>query len=166
MKSNQLQKLWAYNEWANRRILVAAAQLSHTQFTEPAASSFGSLRTTLVHIYGAEWVWRQRCLEHVSPSNLPDENDFPDLESLRSAWETEMQRMTAFLDQIMQLDPESPIVYQNTKGLQMSSPFWQILYHLVNHGTQFRSEAGMLLTAWGYSPGDMDMILFFRQNLI
>ena len=35
---------------------------------------------------------------------------------------------------------------------------WQMLLHLLNHGTQHRSEAALLLTQVGRSPGDLDLI--------
>ena len=38
--------------------------------------------------------------------------------------------------------------------------FWQALAHVVNHGTQHRSEAAALLTAAGRSPGELDMIVY------
>ena len=44
-------------------------------------------------------------------------------------------------------------------------PMWQLLAHVINHGTQHRSEAAALLTAEGRSPGDLDMV-FFAEELV
>ncbi len=37
---------------------------------------------------------------------------------------------------------------------------WQMLAHVINHGTQHRSEAAALLTDAGRSPGEIDMIFY------
>jgi uncharacterized damage-inducible protein DinB len=164
MRKDEFQILWSYNVWANRRILSAVASISPAQFISPVASSFGSLRATLVHIYGAELVWGKRCLEGISPTGLPAENDFSDLESLRVAWEAEMEHLNAYLHTLDPSASDISVTYKNTKGIPFTTPLWQIIVHLVNHGTQFRSEAGMILSAWGFSPGDMDLILYLREN--
>ncbi|HJP27606.1 MAG TPA: DinB family protein [Dehalococcoidia bacterium] len=37
-------------------------------------------------------------------------------------------------------------------------PLWELMLHVVNYGTQHRSEVEMMLTKFGHSPGDMDIL--------
>jgi uncharacterized damage-inducible protein DinB len=164
MQKDEVIALFHYNQWANLRILESAALCTPLQFTQSVACSFGSLRGTLAHTYSAEWVWRNRILNGISPSTLIDERSFPDLSTLRQAWDNEMRTMLGFLAALSPEKFAEGIKYRSTKGEEFVTPLWQILAHLVNHGTQFRSEAGMLLSAWGYSPGDLDMIFYFRRK--
>jgi uncharacterized damage-inducible protein DinB len=43
-------------------------------------------------------------------------------------------------------------------------PVWQMLIHVLNHGTQHRAEAAALLTAEGRSPGELDLIDFAQEH--
>ncbi len=164
VKKSDVLTLFEYNYWATRLILKAAAGLSSQQFTAPARLSFGSLRGTLVHTYGTEHLWRLRCQERNSPSSLVTEAEFPDLASLRQAWEQEESAMRAYLATLSDDDLQRSIHYTNTRGVPYETVLWQILAHVVNHGTQFRSEAGVALTEFGHSPGDVDFIFFIRQG--
>ncbi len=164
MIKTEILTLFEYNYWATRLIVQAAAGLSPEQFLAPVRLSFGSVRGTLVHVYGTEHLWRLRCQEGTSPSSLPAEASFPDLAALRQAWEEEEQQMRSFLASLADGDLQRPVRYTTTRGVPYENLLWQILAHVVNHGTQFRSEAGVALTEFGHSPGDVDFIFFIRQE--
>src|SRR5215475_13864133 len=75
MTPEEMRTLYDYNAWANDRQMRAASKLTADQFIKPLGSSFGSVRDTLAHIYGAEWLWLER-FQGRSPSSLPDAAKF------------------------------------------------------------------------------------------
>ncbi len=162
MDKNDLTILYNYNYWANGRILAAAKRVSPAQYTSPAGLSHGSLRDTLVHTLGVEILWRQRLQEGLSPASLLSAEEAPTLDLLIRRWQTEEQAMHAYLDSLPEQDLKKTIRYKLTKGIQYEDLLWKYLAHVVNHGTQTRSEAAIALTAYGQSPGDIDMINYFR----
>jgi uncharacterized damage-inducible protein DinB len=165
MNQSDILTLYDYNYWATARVLNAAAQLTPDQFTAPAGSSHGSVRGALVHTLGAEMVWRLRCAEGISVSALPAETDYPTVESLREHWQDEEQKMRAYLSSLNDEALNRTVQYKTTKGVPHENVLWNLLVHVVNHGTQFRSEAAVALTAYGRSPGDLDLLLYFREKM-
>ena len=82
MDTNDFRLLYDFNAWANHRTLDTCSSLAPEQFTRDLGSSFRSLRDTLAHIYGAEWIWLERWQGRVA-AGLPSAADFPDFESIR-----------------------------------------------------------------------------------
>ena len=164
MDKEALLLLYDYNYWANARILSAAAKVQPAQFIAQARLSHGSLRGTLVHILSAEIIWRLRCAEGMSPAARPQEDEFPTLAILQARWREEERAMRAYLAGLNEEHVRETIRYTTTKGVPHENVLWHLLAHLVNHGTQFRSEAGVGLTEYGHSPGDVDMVAFFRER--
>lgn len=66
MNKTDILTLFDYNSWAKARVLNAAAKLTPDQFTALVGLSHGSVRGALVHILGAERVWRLRCAEGIA----------------------------------------------------------------------------------------------------
>ena len=163
MNKNDILTLYNYNYWANARVLTAAANVTPDQFSAPFNLSHGSLRGALVHVLAAETVWRLRCQEGISVAALPAENEFPSLDMLRARWVEEESAMRSFLASLTDERLTQKIQYTTTKGVPFENVLWHLLAHVVNHGTQFRAEAAIALTAYGQSPGDLDLLFFFRQ---
>ncbi|MDQ2690983.1 MAG: DinB family protein [Chloroflexota bacterium] len=155
--------LYRYNQWANAKIRDAASGLTQEQFLAPAAFPHGGLRSTLVHALSAEWIWRKRW-EGVSPTAVLKPDEFPTLESLCERW---LEEEKLLMDYVNRLDDETlnrVFHYTNTSGKPFSRILWQAMAHVVNHGTQHRTEAAAMLTGYGHSPGDIDLIYFLSES--
>lgn len=156
--------LYQYNYWARDRILEQVVKLSPQQLLESRTYGHGSIRNVLVHILSAEWVWRVRCQEQVSPSALLPLDDYPGFEPLRVRYLQEEERMQGYLNSLHGTELYQEVRYQTTGGEEQANVLWHLLVHIVNHGTEHRSQVASELTAYGYSPGDLDLVHFVRAG--
>lgn len=162
MNKQDILIFYQYNQWANAKILNAAANLTPEQFLAPAAFPHGGLRGTLVHALSAEWIWRTRW-EGTSPTFMLKSDEFPDFPSLRARWAEEEVRLMNFVNSVREERLNNTFDYTNTSGKPFSRVLWHAMAHLVNHGTQHRTEAAAMLTDFGCSPGDIDLIFFVSE---
>jgi uncharacterized damage-inducible protein DinB len=163
MNKNDIQLLYKYNAWANARILNTTSKVTLDQFIAPATFPHGGLRGTLTHVLSAEWIWRSRW-EGTSPTQLIKPEDFGTFESLCNRWQEEERKLMAFVENVTEEDLQKDFDYKTTRGDPKRNILWQVMAHVVNHGTQHRSEAAALLTDFGHSPGDIDLIVFLREE--
>lgn len=159
-----LLTLYDYNYWANTCILNAAARLDETQFRMPADYPHGGVRGTLVHMLSGECIWRQRCQEGISPTTLLTENDFPTLTSLTGRWHEEEAKMRRYLNALSEAELQGTVSYKTTAGRPQAQRLDLILHHLILHGMQHRAEVAAMLTGFGHSPGDVDLIVYLRKK--
>lgn len=156
--------LYDYNYWATRKILERAAELTPEQYAAPASVPFGSLRGTLVHMLSAERNWRRRCEERFSPSQMLAEADYPAFDDVVALWKEEEAAMRGYVASLSEADLAERIHYRDSRGNPFDVPLHLILTHVVNHGTQHRSECGIMLTDFGHSPGNIDFIYYVLDN--
>ena len=79
-------------------------------------------------------------------------------------WRAEQEKQASFMASLTDERVESVLSYEDQSGNRNSQPLWQLMTHLVNHGTQFRAEAAVRLTQLGLSPGDLDLIVWLRAR--
>jgi len=154
--------LYKYNQWANAKILNSAANITRQQFLADALFPHGGLRGTLVHILFAQWIWRNRW-EGNSPTYRLQPEEFPTFASFHERWMEEDNLLTQFVENLTDERLNAVIDYKNTKGSPKQQVLWKMMAHVVNHGTQHRAEAAAMLTDFGCSPGDVDMIYFLDE---
>ena len=158
-----LEVLVEFHYWATRKILDAVEPLSPEQFTRDLGNSFLSVRDTLAHLYGADWIWCSRW-EGDSPSALPDPKNFPDLVSIRKAWDAHEPTLRAVLKRFGEQGVDSPVEYLRN-GVRQAQPFSQTFQHLVNHGTYHRGQVVTMLRQLGAgTPPSTDLIAFYREQ--
>lgn len=158
-----LRLLYEYNAWANHRTLGSCAALTNEQFTRDLSSSFHSVRDTVAHIFGAEWLWLER-FHGRSPTGLPPGTGFPDLASVRTRWAELEHNLMSFVAGLAAEDLARVYEFRTTKGVVYPNTLWQALQHVVNHGSYHRGQVATMLRQLGAKPNYTDLIYFYRER--
>lgn len=163
MNKKDIALIYDYNYWATKCLLTTAANVSREQFAASTGFPHGSLQGTLVHMLDAEYGWRVLCQEGVETKDL-DVSEFPSIDALQVRWSDEETSMRIYLNNLMDEDLTGIIRYTTPGGLKRERVLWHCLFHVINHGTQHRSEAAAILTDFGHSPGDFDFSMFMLEK--
>jgi uncharacterized damage-inducible protein DinB len=154
-----MSRLFAYNRWANGRMLDAVAPLTAEEFGKPVGGSFGSVHGTLGHVYGADWVWLERWLGR-SPRALPPLGEVPTFETLREKWLEIQDRHRVFVEALTAESLAEGLSYTNFKGETWTYPLGEALLHVVNHGTYHRGQVTTLLRQLGKAAVSTDYLRY------
>jgi uncharacterized damage-inducible protein DinB len=155
--------LYDYNAWADHRTLEACAALNEEQFTRDMGSSFRSVRDTLLHIMQVEWLWLERWHGR-SPTSFAADRQYPDAESIRARWAEIERDLLDYLASLTSEEVQRVVQHKTTAGVPQAQPLWQMLQHLVNHGTYHRGQVATMLRQLGAKPIATDLIFFYRER--
>ena len=158
-----IEKQFAYDRWANGRILSLASGLSPEVLRKDLGSSFGSIHGTLVHIISAEWAWLERW-NGTSPEQMLDPANFSDVGALRARWAQVEEDLQDFLGVLTQERLEADVSYRNLQGQPVTLPLWQLMLHMVNHSSYHRGQVTTMLRQLGAQPVATDLVGFYREE--
>jgi len=162
MTADDVRTLYAYNEWANRRVVDACRALDPAAFSRASGGSFDSIKDTLAHIAWAEWLWLERW-QHRSPkkASLPDATDFA---SIARVMEETARGQQSFVAKLADDALPERIPYVNIKGERWEYTLAQMLHHVVNHSTYHRGQIVTLLRQAGAKGISTDYLLYFDEQ--
>jgi uncharacterized damage-inducible protein DinB len=162
MDRDSLQAFVRFHAWANGRILDTAAELSEGELRGPAPLDHGTAFDTIRHLVDVDWSWREFCIGHdVGRAYVWDFGiALDDLPAIAAFCAEEDRRLATY---VSSLDADALDERLTTgDGAEDVTPRWLILAHVVNHGTQHRSELARYLTDRGHSPGELDLLDAFN----
>ena len=161
MTVTDLERLYDYGYWANRKLFEAVSQLTPEKFTRTVGGSYGSVRNTLVHTLSAEWGWLDRC---GGPARGPalKADDFPTVASLVEKWAVLEGHARAFLATLHD-DDLSRVVEFNLGSLR-GGELGALLQHGANHGVHHRGQIALLLRMLGRAPGNFDILFYDAEK--
>lgn len=158
-----------YNQWMNRQVYTAAAQLDEAAWHADRGAFFGSIAATLEHILAADTHWMKRfavalpelaSLDDVRAAPLPElvrDITFPDFARLRSEREAMDAAMVAFTLEATEAVYARPLHYVNSAGESHTKPGGLVLRHVFNHQTHHRGQVTTLFSQLGIDVGVTDL---------
>ena len=170
MTKDDIQLLYEYDRWANHRVLQAASMLSPEQFTRDLGGGFRSVRDTLLHIIGGEWIWLQYWNEPPrSPVLLADLRKrrdalfnldaFPDVAAVQSKW-AEVEKVQAdFVSHVTNESLEEMLPFRTTHVTLA-----HLMQHLVNHSTYHRGQLALMMRQLDAEPLATDFHVFLVEG--
>ncbi len=160
MTQDEVRTLFAFNAWANQRVLQACSALTPAEFTQSAPSSFPTVRDTLRHILGVEWLYLERLHDRHPTELLPNEH-FDSVARFEARWEGIRKGLDDYVRSPDLGDLERIIEYRNMKGKHFRYPLRALLQHVVNHSTYHRGQVATQLREIGAKPLSTDLLRYY-----
>lgn len=163
MDLDELRTLYAYNRWANARMLDAVSRLTSEQVHHPLGGSFGSLFATLTHMLGAEWVWLER-FRGRSPHRFDGADALQRVGDVRARWLAVERDHGTLVASLTAATLEAAVSYTNFKGDGFTQPLSALLRHVVNHASYHRGQVTLMLRLLGAEAVSTDLVVFLRER--
>jgi len=158
MNADDVRLSFAFNDWANRRVLDAARSVVPADFTRDLRTSFGSIHGTLVHIMAGEWRWLRFWRGQSYDREFRPE-DYQSVATLETAWE---EVASVWRRLVTGLTDDQLQTRAMVRGAER--PLVQTLQHVLNHSSHHRGQATTLLRQVGQLPPSIDFLVFLTDR--
>lgn len=164
MNAEAIRTLYEYHFALNRRVWNRSiAGLTDEQFTRDLPYSLGSIRDHVVHVASVDQRWFARIRGGALPDRLAP-GDFPDRRAARARWDAVEADMRTHLDGLTDAEAARPVTFAGGRLPRRTVPAWQILVHVVNHGTDHRAQMLAMLHGLGAPTLEQDLMLWLGER--
>lgn len=150
--ANVLVDLFRHNAWANERLLEACAGLDDAQLDATGDGTFGSVRDTLVHLFGAQGRYVHTLTGERLEPMVSEREPWPGFETLRASAKASHRGLE---DVAARADSAGP-VSREWDGQMVELPVALLLTQAINHATEHRAHINTILTQAGVEPVALD----------
>jgi uncharacterized damage-inducible protein DinB len=161
MNADAFRHLYNYHFSENRKIWnYFLTDLPQEQFIQNVDYSMGSVRNQIVHLMSVDDTWFSG-LRGIEIPDALNPADFDDRKVIRAYWDKVEQNMRDYLAALRDdMLFEKPFADGEDKDLIL----WQVLLHVVNHGTDHRAQILRLLSDLGIRTPPQDYIFYVYDN--
>jgi uncharacterized damage-inducible protein DinB len=170
MTKDDIHLLYEFDRWANNRVLQAACGLSAEQFTRDLGGSFRSVRNTLVHIIGGEWIWlaywKDPSHSAAFLTDLVERRDalfnpdtFPNVAEVQLKWAEVEKEQAEFVIRVTDESLEAMLPFRTTH-VRLA----HLMQHLANHSTYHRGQVALMMRQLDAEPVATDFHVFLVEG--
>ena len=155
--------LFAYDRWANRKVLDACRKLTVEQYVAEPVPGWSSVLSTIYHIALATG-FNLRALAGDPDDRNPTEADLATVDDVAQLLERAYRR---FEDLCPTLTTErlNTVLTLRAVGRTFTLPRWAILRHIVNHSTYHRGQVASKLKRFGIEQSITDFFWWVIEQV-
>jgi len=159
---DDIAALFAYDRWANRKVLGACGELTAEQYVAEPVAGWSSVRSTIYHIALAT-EFNLRALSSEPDDRIPNEADLATVDDATQLFERAYRR---FEELSPTLTPErlDTMLSFRAAGRTFTLPHWAMLRHIVNHSTYHRGQVASKLKRFGIEQPITDFFFWVIEQ--
>lgn len=161
--TDDIATLFAFNRWANARMLDACRKLTAEQFAAEPVPGWTSVRFTVWHIAVVTEGWL-RALDNEADQSFPAETDLATVDDAQRLLDRAYQRFDALLPTLTAEKLATPVLMQR-RARKANLPPWVVVRHIVNHTTYHRGQVASKLKRFGIQQAETDLVYFAFEQI-
>ena len=155
--------LFAFNRWANSKMLDACRKLTPEQYAALPAPGWSAVRSTVYHLAVVTDLWLQTLAGNPDTS-VPTEAEVPGVDEAERILERAYLVLDSLLPKLGPKDLATPRRFSRREWTVVVPP-WLVLRHGVIHTTYHRGQIASKLKRFGVQQPETDLVFWALEQV-